>query len=506
MPVENMSMKTHKTILALAMAPLALAMAPAAHARVAGIGGSSAGVPAAAPADCTGAAVTRSFEFAARPGHITLGDGNSLYTWGYSTDLAAGPASGAMQYPGPTMIVCEGDTVVVTLHNQLPDPVSISFPGVEGVEASGGTPGALTNEVPAYVPANDTPVTYTFTADQAGTYLYQSATQPELQVEMGLVGALVVRPAGFVDGTHASHTLARRAYGSAATAYDIEYLFFLSEMDRGVHEGMEDSVREAALGNTVARPNLANLKETLWFINGRNGPDTMITVDAPWLPAQPYNALAQMFPGDRLLMRIVGAGRDLHPFHHHGNNAWVIARDGRLLESAPGSAVPYPDFAGIGLAARGATLPDQAVSNFTVQVNPGSTYDALFTWTGRGLNWDVYGNQPAHQPGSSCTAATMLPHEDAASHCKPFPVVLPEQQSLTFGGLWSGSQYLGSLEPLPPLQGGLNPNGGYSYMWHSHTERELTNDDIFPGGMMTMLIVQAGDPSVLGGNPPADIE
>ncbi|HEX6205219.1 MAG TPA: hypothetical protein VFZ29_05370 [Solirubrobacterales bacterium] len=69
--------------------------------------------------------------------------------------------------------------------------------------------------------------------------------------------------------------------------------------------------------------------------------------------------------------------------------------------------------------------------------------------------------------------------------------MLPEQQALTFGGFWSGSQYLGSLEPLPPMQGGLNPAGGYSFMWHSHTERELTNDDVFPGGMMTMLLVQA---------------
>jgi hypothetical protein len=31
-------------------------------------------------------------------------------------------------------------------------------------------------------------------------------------------------------------------------------------------------------------------------------------------------------------------------------------------------------------------------------------------------------------------------------------------------------------------------------MWHSHTERELTNDDIFPGGMMTMMIIEG--PSV----------
>jgi hypothetical protein len=27
-------------------------------------------------------------------------------------------------------------------------------------------------------------------------------------------------------------------------------------------------------------------------------------------------------------------------------------------------------------------------------------------------------------------------------------------------------------------------------MWHSHTEKELTNNDIFPGGMLTMLIIE----------------
>ena len=44
---------------------------------------------------------------------------------------------------------------------------------------------------------------------------------------------------------------------------------------------------------------------------------------------------------------------------------------------------------------------------------------------------------------------------------------------------------------MPPGEGGLNPNGGFSYMWHSHTEKELTNYDIFPGGMLTMLIIES---------------
>ena len=36
----------------------------------------------------------------------------------------------------------------------------------------------------------------------------------------------------------------------------------------------------------------------------------------------------------------------------------------------------------------------------------------------------------------------------------------------------------------------MNPGAGFAYMWHSHTERELVNNDVFPGGMMTMLIVE----------------
>ena len=27
-------------------------------------------------------------------------------------------------------------------------------------------------------------------------------------------------------------------------------------------------------------------------------------------------------------------------------------------------------------------------------------------------------------------------------------------------------------------------------MWHSHSEKELANFDIFPGGMMSMMVVE----------------
>jgi hypothetical protein len=68
-------------------------------------------------------------------------------------------------------------------------------------------------------------------------------------------------------------------------------------------------------------------------------------------------------------------------------------------------------------------------------------------------------------------------------------VTLPNIQDVTVGMTYSGSPYLGATGFLPPGEGGYNPYAGYFYMWHSHTEKELTNNDIFPGGMMTMFVV-----------------
>jgi FtsP/CotA-like multicopper oxidase with cupredoxin domain len=369
-----------------------------------------------------------------------------------------------MQYPGPTLIVNQGDTVTVNLRNMLPMPVSIVFPGQSGVTASGGTGGLITRQIEA--DNGVSVVTYTFTAGQPGTYLYHSGSRPDLQVEMGLVGALIVRPAGFDETTN------RIAYGHPDSAYDHEYLFLLTEMDAQVHDRV---ARNVATGRKPwAGVDSSSFFPKYWFINGRAAPDTLMPAAISWMPTQPYNAMPRMHPGEKLLMRVIGGGRDLHPLHHHGNNAWMIARDGRLLESAPGAG------------------PDLAVSDFTIKTVPGSTYDAIFEWTGKGLGWDIYGTVALNP--HSCTpdgnGFDTVTREWCADHDKPLPVIMPNQQDLTFGGFWSGSPYLGALGALPPGQGGLNPNAGYFHMWHSHTEKEITNFDIFPGGMMTMVIIE----------------
>src|SRR5262249_18447865 len=133
---------------------------------------------------------------------------------------------------------------------------SILFPGFQvcagtlsgGVcTPAGGVPGLLTQEA-----APGQTVTYTFTATSPGTRAYYSGTQGDLQVEMGLYGAIIVLPSTMPAGCTALNAvpahyvapgnspeqdfrLAPAAYDHARSCYDREYLFQFSEMDPDIH-------------------------------------------------------------------------------------------------------------------------------------------------------------------------------------------------------------------------------------------------------------------------------
>lgn len=386
----------------------------------------------------------------ASEGHILVADGASIYSWGYSAN------GEAMQLPGPTLIVTEGDIFNVTLLNNLPAAagnVSIVFPGLTVEVLGGGVQGDLTQEATA-----GSTVTYKVTASKPGTYQYHSGTQPDLQVEMGLYGALIVQPAAVAAGCVADGQ-SGSAYDHDGTCFDREFLFLLSQMDIDIHQAAE---LQAGGDGPIILPAGAYHSE-YWLMNGRAAPDTLARRGRALLPHQPYNILPQMYPGEKLLIRLVGAGREQHPFHTHGNHVRVLARDGRLIVSKTDSTM---------LA--GPTL-------FTIPSLPGGTVDAVFEWTGKDLGWDIYGHADTDP---------MEPNEWAPDHGKPIPVELPSLSSLAFGGFYSGSPFLGAMGALPPGEGGLNPAAGFTYMWHSHAERELVNNDVFPGGMLTMLVIQ----------------
>lgn len=391
------------------------------------------------------------FNFSAKSDYIQLADGWTVQLWGFANN------GEVAQYPGPTALVNQNQTVTFNLTNNLSEPVSMIFPGQTNVIATEVTPPTAAGLVTLEALPGGT-VSYTFTASEPGTYYYQSGTNMDKQIPMGMFGALIVRPSQppFNDGKH--------AYNHADSAFDREFLFLLSEIDI-THQMFVEF--DFPIDTTTFFP-------VYWFINGRNAPDTMYPANVSWLPTQPYNCLPMAMPGEKMLMRVIGVGRDLHPYHYHGNHARIIAKDARLLSSAPGA---------------GADLSHEL---FTIQSAPGSTVDAVFQWTGKGLNWDIYGTGPGYE--HDCMDMDMdgyddMTYEYCADHGKPFPVILPNQLELTFGGMWSGSPFLGDTGSLPPGQGGLNPWAAYTFMWHSHTEKEMVNNDIFPGGMMTMMMV-----------------
>ncbi len=404
-----------------------------------------------------------SFNFTAKADTISTADGNTVAIWGYAN------GGGRAQYPGPTLIVNQGDRVSITLTNQLPIPVSIVFPGHQ-VTVTGGTPGILTREAP---PDGATSVTYTFTTNQPGTYTYYSGSRPDLQVEMGLFGAIIVRPAGFDLNDPAKRT----AYGHPDTAFAREYLAVLSDMDYSIHE-------KVSLGRFDQADTTA-FKPVYWFISGRTGPDTMDKAFAEWLPTQPYNCAPRMHPREKILLRIVGAGRDLHPFHTHGSHLRVIARDGRMLSSGPGKG------------------PDLSQLLFTTTSAPGQTVDGIFEFPGDKFNWDIYGTGPENDhtcngksvtlgyPAAASDGYDPVTGEYCPDHGKPLPTSIRSVEEFTAGPWFSGGPYLGSSIALPPGEGGLNPTFGFMFMWHSHNENELINFNIFPGGMLTMFIVES---------------
>ena len=117
-----------------------------------------------------------------------------------------------------------------------------------------------------------------------------------------------------------------------------------------------------------------------FMINGRSMPDDMDPNYAAEYPHQPYNGNPHMHPGELVLLRIIGQGRWQHPFHEHANHVRILARDGNLILSRPDPDRP-----------RRSAL-------FTTTTTPGQAMDGIFYYTGRGLNWDMYGHNPQLEP------------------------------------------------------------------------------------------------------------
>jgi FtsP/CotA-like multicopper oxidase with cupredoxin domain len=383
---------------------------------------------------CTsGSSPNPTFTLDAKTGYIQLPDGNTMFMWGYSA------GGGAFQHPGPVLCVNQGDTVTVILHNTLTEDVSIMFPGQENVVAngapaqpqfSGPTLTSLTNVAP---PGGS--VTYSFVASNPGSFLYESGTNPQKQVHMGLFGALIVRP---TMGANFAYNRADSQFTPTE-----EFMVLLSEIDPYQHEAAES-------GTTF---NLNNYHPRYWLINGRGFPDSIADNYASSLPSQPYGALARIYPYNPTTHPLPGrvhylnVGTENYPFHPHGNNGLVIGRDGHALEGFAGQ--------------------DLSFEKFAINIGPGQTWDVLFKW------YDA----------------------ENYSEANPVPVNIPQVNNQEFGMFYSGSPYLGQTGPLPPGASTLNQCGEYYIIAHNHALFQITSWGVNMTGPITYVRVDPPTPN-----------
>jgi Multicopper oxidase len=522
------------------------------------------------------------FNLTAQQAYLNQPDGEAIYSWGYG--CATAPAGFAptlpnqtcpsMQVPGPTLIVTEGTTtapvtITVNLTNNLPTAAgntSILFPGLNvttscPTSTTTGAPqqGLLTCEA---VPGGT--VTYTITNPTPGTHSYYSGTQGDLQIEMGLYGAVIVLPASVpancTTGYHAANLaaeahwgetdfrLSQAAYDHPASCYDREYLFQWAEMDSRIHRQAQAEVAARA-GCTAGAPGCSLDVQTepyhpaYFLINGRSMPDLMDPNFAGEYPHQPYNGNPHMHPGELTLIRTIGQGRWQHPFHEHANHVRILARDGNLVLSSSTTPISYntPN----GTAVSGPPLAGLLM--FNTDTTPGESFDGIFYFTGRGLNWDPYGHHPVSSTNDPLATLGCTPDvngyntgdptavnffEWCQDHNKPVqvapfgdvagggPATLPDPNVFTNGQWYGGTPYLGpdatlrasmstcvgnpygTATPNPPnancttllpsnTQANPANERGWAFMWHSHNEREITTNNVFPGGMLMMMLVDS---------------
>lgn len=252
--------------------------------------------------------------------NMAMPDGSLVTMWGFAlvsctpaTPAPGAPATacpatavaGPATVPGPDLAVPDGDgTLNVVLTNALTDPVSIVIPGLGLPMVDGAAPqpvGIFTDLtgrqrvqslVSEVAPAGSR--TYSWTGVRpAATYLYHSGTRPQVQVQMGLYGAVL---------------------GQSATAYDHEVKLFYSEVDPVLHAAVAGGTYGTAAGPTST----IDYNPTHFLVNGQatTGP------------------LAAGSPGQRTLVRFVNAGLRTHVPTALGQYLSLIGEDGH--------AYPYP--------------------------------------------------------------------------------------------------------------------------------------------------------------------
>lgn len=109
-----------------------------------------------------------------------IAPGKTVKAWGFNK-----------QVPGPTLKAKRGDTLVVYIKNNLPEPTTIHWHGLRVPSLMDGT-----EEVQRAIMPGET-FEYRFALPDAGTYWYHPHTNETVQMERGMYGSIIVEDEEF---------------------------------------------------------------------------------------------------------------------------------------------------------------------------------------------------------------------------------------------------------------------------------------------------------------------
>jgi FtsP/CotA-like multicopper oxidase with cupredoxin domain len=214
------------------------------------------------------------------------------------------------QVPGPRIRLTVGDRARFIVKNELPEETTIHWHGQQ-----------IPNEQDGAGPITQRPIqpgetyVYEWVATQPGTYFYHSHSRAEVQQALGLYGALIVDPP---DG---------------AKRYDREYVIQIGEW-------------RVVDGKTYPAMDMEGMQPNFFTFNGK---------------AYPATERLRARVGERVRLRLIGAGQFIHPIHLHGHAFEIVETDG----------MPVP--------------PGARLVKDTVLVGPGERYDVEFVARAPGL-------------------------------------------------------------------------------------------------------------------------
>jgi FtsP/CotA-like multicopper oxidase with cupredoxin domain len=213
-------------------------------------------------------------------------------------------------------------------------------------------------------------LTYFYRPHDPGTYMYHCHFEETEHIHMGMVGPVFVTPLQNYQmptrlGGVPSASVRGFVFndGDESTAYDREFVMVLNEVWTEAHW----------CDSHVQLPDWSDYAPEFYLINGRVYPDTLAPngqgtdpVTGDLIPPagredlqyQPISSLVKANAGERVLLRIINLGFEVHTMKLGGIKMRVVGKDATLLRGRNGSDLTYLTSA--------------------ASISPGETVDAIF--------------------------------------------------------------------------------------------------------------------------------